>query len=54
MREQGYVSNDFATVGTGSDIKRHLHLDEIAELLQCREDLELTEEKVNKFIADLN
>ena len=42
------MANDFSpAVPTASDAKRHLHLDEIADYLQCREDLELTEDKVN-------
>jgi len=55
LREQGYVANDFsATVSTVNDTKRYLHLDEIAEYLQCREDLQLSKDKINQFLADLN
>ena len=34
--------------------KRHLQLDEIADFLLAREDLELTRDKINRFLADLN
>lgn len=61
LREQGYVANDFSTtnsIASGGNAaaseKRHLQLDEIAELLLVREDLELTKDKINRFLADLN
>ena len=54
LREQGYVANDFQAVSTASETKRYLHLDEIAEYLLCREDLQLSKAKINQFLADLN
>ena len=31
-----------------------MQLDEIADFLLAREDLELTKDKINRFLADLN
>ncbi len=43
LREQGYVSNDFATIPQMTDgLKRHLNLDDISQFLMTRADLGLT------------
>ena len=58
LREQGYVANDFTpaiqSVTVSDPTKRHLQLDEIADFLLAREDLDLTKDKINRFLADLN
>ena len=55
LREQGYVTNDFTTVTQAYEgEKRHLQMEEIADILLIRDDLRLTEEKINRFLADLS
>lgn len=60
LREQGYVTNEFAAapnpnlVGMSDGIKRYLSMDDIADYLLVRDDLGLTEAKINHFLADLS
>lgn len=59
LREQGYVTNDFVVVNpevtqSHESVKRHLQMDEIADILLVREDLGLTEDKISRFLADLS
>jgi len=55
LREQGYVSNDFSTVAQTNDAtRRHLQMDEIADFLLAREDLNLNREQLSHFLADLS